>query len=111
MVQRMALLRSQGHTEQSSPELASLATMFGHIQRQLAKLRQMQLAQPGQSQMSPQSNQSQGVPLPSNGPIPLQQPSSASGTQVNGNTPGSSQIPTHFAAQTAQGMHIVVVEC
>lgn len=105
----MALLRSQGHTEQSSPELAQLVTMFGNIQRQMQRLRQMQLAQHAQAQGqgagSPQSAFPQGMPLPNNGSAPIRQPSLGSMNQVNGISAGNqlAQSTSGSSGQSAQG--------
>ena len=115
-MQRMAILRTQGHTEQSSPELAQLVTMFGNIQRQLARLRHLQLAQQGQAQaqLSPQSSQSQGVPLPSNESMPVRQPSLGSMSQINGNMPGPSQAQQQQSqppSQTGESVHFCNLQC
>lgn len=83
----MAFLRSQGHTEQSSPELAQLVTMFGNIQRQMQRLRQMQMAQAqaqAQGSASPQQTQPQGSPLPNVQPI---QPGQTLQSMTNGPGP------------------------
>lgn len=63
-LQRMANLRQQGLTEQTSQELAMIAQTFNTLQRQMAKMRQAQMHQLQQQQQQQQQQQPPGPPPP-----------------------------------------------
>lgn len=62
----MAQLRQQGYTEQTSHELSSIAQTFNTIQRQMAKMKHIQLQyQQHPSQLQPLQPGMPGFPDPS----------------------------------------------